>query len=249
MRFKLMQQGSALRTNIGSLGASSVTFIESEGKKFLVDTGHYGRRKGLLNYLFLSNIKVDDIDAVILTHLHWDHALNYDLFTSAEFFVGEEELEYNEKIPVTDLYTVRHFNKLTEGYHIIAVKSEEFRINNEITLFKMPGHTPGHIIVVAKDKQQKIIITGDALPNARAFSRGVPDIITFNERAAKDSAEKIKKMSEDSLVIPGHDTPFRIQGSSLVYEESTETEFIFREDRERDFVVKISETASKNSYH
>ena len=249
MKFKVMQQGSALRTSIGSLGASSITLIESEGKKFLVDTGHYGRRKNLLNSFSSSKINTGDIDAVILTHLHWDHALNYDLFPDAEFIIGQEEFEYNEAVSTSDLYAVRHFNKLIEDFHVTKVKSLEFCINNEIKLFKTPGHTPGHIVVLAEDKENKVIITGDALPNGRAFFRGVPDIITSNEQAAKNSAARIKKMAENSIIIPGHDPPFRFQGNSLVYEEQSETEFIFREDRERDFVIKISETVSKSSYH
>lgn len=37
-------------------------------------------------------VKTEDIDTVILTHLHWDHCYNNHLFPQAEFFVQRKEI-------------------------------------------------------------------------------------------------------------------------------------------------------------
>jgi glyoxylase-like metal-dependent hydrolase (beta-lactamase superfamily II) len=35
-----------------------------------------------------------EVDYVILTHLHWDHADNNEMFPNAEFLVQKDELEH-----------------------------------------------------------------------------------------------------------------------------------------------------------
>jgi N-acyl homoserine lactone hydrolase len=81
-------------------------YIEGSDKKILVDTGGgdpskvlprllpYKREENqrLENALKKIGVKCEDIDTVIMTHLHWDHSADNALFPKAKMIVQEEEL-------------------------------------------------------------------------------------------------------------------------------------------------------------
>jgi len=249
MKVQVLLTGNALRTSIGSLGASSVTFIKTDNLNILIDTTHYGRRKLLIHALHSAGLHENEVDTVILTHLHWDHALNYDLFLHSEFYIGSEEIEYNRKLLTEDIYAIRNMNKLLEGYNINEVEKDIMKISNEVEIIKTPGHTPGHLVVVAKDADEKYVITGDMVPNARSWFRGRPDIITFNETEAIKNVEKIKQIGKNSIIIPGHDSPFKIVDGKVENWKTEDIEIILREDREKDLTIKLNETNSRPNYH
>ena len=84
--------------------------IELEnGKKIVVDTGPCGPGYPSAKYhmpvsrtpemeprtaLETIGVKPEEVETVILTHLHWDHVSNCKSFTNATFFVQKSELQY-----------------------------------------------------------------------------------------------------------------------------------------------------------
>jgi len=86
----------------------SMTLLQGEGKNILVDCGidmqNPAKRaifeaSGGVNghtpgeVLGTVGLKPDDIDAVIMTHLHWDHAGGSACYPNAVFYLQREELE------------------------------------------------------------------------------------------------------------------------------------------------------------
>ena len=86
-----------------------IFLLEGNGRKILVDTGggdpesesmkSAGHAKSRRTpdqtpdqALRLLGVSPDEIDTVILTHLHWDHAYNNHLFPQARFVVQKAEL-------------------------------------------------------------------------------------------------------------------------------------------------------------
>ena len=82
--------------------------IEGVNERIIVDTGP-GNPQRALEYhremvqserqrpdKALENLgwNPDDVDLVILTHLHWDHCGNNGIFSRAEFVLQEEEMRY-----------------------------------------------------------------------------------------------------------------------------------------------------------
>ncbi len=248
MKYKVVVSGNPVRTNVGSLGASSVILIEKDGTTILVDTTHYGRRHLLLEGLAEAGLEPSDIDYVILTHLHWDHSLNYDLFENSQFLISKQEMDYNIEPSPKDRFTLRNFHKLAHKLNIKEITNNNTSVIEGVQLTLTPGHTNGHVIVTAKDKETSIIMTGDAIPNLRAWYRERPDILTGSIEEAERSTKIIKELAKDAIVVPGHDTPFSFVGKTVNYLFTTDVEFTFREDRERDFVVRAGESASKQSY-
>src|SRR5512139_2934265 len=101
-------------------------YIEGADKKILLDTGGgdpaiappraapYKREKdqSLENALKKIAVKCDDIDIVVVTHLHWDHCGENDLFPKAKILIQRKELE-SARFPFP--VTVDGYNKRMVG--------------------------------------------------------------------------------------------------------------------------------------
>lgn len=84
-----------------------------------------------------------DVDYVILTHLHYDHAGNNDLFNHAEFFVQRAELEANRD-PVPHMERV-YFDDIADALTAFdtTIVDGGYRLQEGFELMATPGHTRG----------------------------------------------------------------------------------------------------------
>ncbi|MEM3489973.1 MAG: MBL fold metallo-hydrolase, partial [Nitrososphaerota archaeon] len=139
MKYKVLVPGSPIRTSIGALGASSVILIEKNETTILVDTTHYGRRHLLMDALAEAGLEPRNIDYVIITHLHWDHCLNYDLFENSQFLISKQELDYNIDPSPKDRFTLRNFHKLAYKLNIREITNNNTSIIEGVQLVLTPG--------------------------------------------------------------------------------------------------------------
>jgi len=232
MKIARILKGAGIRSSYGTMGASASTLVEDNGNKILVDIGHFGNRDNLITNLKKLNISTSDIDIVILTHLNWDHCLNVDLFDSAEIILGEEELKKGTLSGIKDGISDK-FKEVLKKMDLMLI-NEDYELSNNIQIITTPGHTPGHISVLALDGVKKIIIAGDALPNLRAYDRGIPDLIFYDLEQAKKSIIKIKNLKPDTI-YPGHDPPFNKDG----YLERDTIDVIIRNRDETNTVMDL----------
>ena len=105
-------------------------------------------------------LRPDDIDFVINTHLHFDHAGNNDLFTRATFLVQREHYAAALGNPA---FPNQYWNvpglrfKLLDG---------DVPLFPGVEVIATPGHAPGHqSVLVRLPESGTFIISGDALPN------------------------------------------------------------------------------------
>ena len=100
----------------GSLGWSTIVLIRHKDRLALIDVGAFGHRKLLLSALEERNLSPSDITDVLLTHSHYDHALNWVLFPKARTVIADIEMNWAleqpwGETPVPELY-VRELNLL-----------------------------------------------------------------------------------------------------------------------------------------
>ena len=72
-------------------GVGSVYLIKAN-KWILIDAGEDGDREFLTKEIS-KVVSLDKIGVVLLTHLHYDHLGAVDLFSNAEIFASEEDIE------------------------------------------------------------------------------------------------------------------------------------------------------------
>jgi glyoxylase-like metal-dependent hydrolase (beta-lactamase superfamily II) len=228
-----------IRTNVGVLGSCAVTLIVDDGKRIVVDVGHFGNRDAMLESMKSKGFGPQDVDMVMLTHIHWDHCLNVDLFKKAEIFVGEAEIEKGNLTGKEDIHA-QHFREYVRSLNYHRVKDDQ-SLTSHVKAISTPGHSVGHMSILFEEGGKKTVVVGDAVPNLRAYRRGVPDLIFFNTEQAKASVQRIKDLHA-ATVIPGHDSPFNDDG----YLSRDNFNLILRTEKEENLIVGVSNvTADK----
>jgi len=111
-------------------------------------------------------VEVDHINAIIFTHLHWDHCSNMKLFKNAAYYVHGKELAFalNPHILYYRSYESKHLGVTPpfDGVEFRIVEAD-YQYNDFITLFPTPGHSPGHQSVALKTAAGVFVIAGDAV--------------------------------------------------------------------------------------
>ena len=210
----VLTYGFAFASDQGSFGWSTNSLLTVGNRNILIDTGPGSRRQLLYQALRSRDLEFDDIDTVILTHMHWDHCQNTDLFRNARVLVHPRELDYNRNPASGDISAAWYIADMMEKMKVEPV-SDGDAIDDGVTIIDTPGHTKGHIGVLVEVGGEKVLVAGDALSDGGTVKRGLPHNVFWD---VKDATESVEKMLDASRVFyPGHDRPFRVEGDEINY--------------------------------
>jgi N-acyl homoserine lactone hydrolase len=191
----------------GGLGWSTVALLRDGKYNVLLDTGQYMHRDVLATRLADVGLTFDDINAVAITHAHWDHCVNFPLFSKAQIFIGKGELEWASaqppgKYPIAEF----HVEKLCSMKTVTRVgDGDEFLPGLEA--MAMPGHTPGHMGYVAKGARGEYIYTGDAVKNSAELCSQRVDM-TLEAGRSIDAIRRVRERAAsnpENVIVFGHD--------------------------------------------
>jgi glyoxylase-like metal-dependent hydrolase (beta-lactamase superfamily II) len=203
--------------------------IELEnGKKIVVDTGPCGPGDPSAKYHMpvsrtpdmeprtaLENIgvKPEEVETVILTHLHWDHVSNCRLFTNATFFVQKTELQYAvAPNPVQNgQYEVGFQGHKPLWMDVFSqiqpIEGDLHDFAKGVHLITLPGHTPGSMGVLVETQKGVHLIPGDHIP---LFANWEGDqkmryIFGSIHIDLEDYYRSFQKIADVDIVLPSHD--------------------------------------------
>ncbi|MFD1170709.1 MBL fold metallo-hydrolase [Oceanobacillus caeni] len=194
--------GFPAKSTRGFLGWSTALLIKittdkNEQKNYLFDTGGYNERLRLMEKLQEHNVNQDDIDGIIISHLHFDHAVNWMLFPNASIYIHRFELYPNtvfEDFAVPEFHREKLLNHLNLQF---VAEGDEM---DGMKVIELPGHTEGLIGLQIGEK----LLVSDAIKNRNELSGGEL-MNTWNEEIARKSITKI--LGQAKLIYPGHDIP------------------------------------------
>lgn len=232
--------------------------LQKDGRNILVDSGisdnfivdgkawggfpAVGGRDYLLKALDKENIKAADIDTVIYTHLHNDHAANCDLFRHANIIAQRDEWQnLLDPLPVQNLrkdYDPALIEELRSIKNLFKVDGD-FELTEGIKLYKTPGHSKGSQSVAVTTKKGVQVIVGDhfhincqafpssieivdmqgkkhkVTPAPAVYGPTIPSSIIYDYYAYYDSTYKIKAIVsryEPGYIICGHEPSLLVTG-------------------------------------
>jgi len=123
-----------------------------------------GGNRFVLDALAKHGLKPKDIDVVMYTHLHNDHAGALALFPDAKtYFQRDEYINLLYQVPGQrvrndfDNRTPGDMKVLTDIYQIDG----DLILPNGLEIYKIPGHTKGSMAIVVPTSEGRFIITGD----------------------------------------------------------------------------------------
>lgn len=175
--------------------------VEDDGRVTLVDTGVKSSAARTAAGLAAMGKSVQDVQRIVLTHAHGDHAGNAaNLVTEAGLdgvAISAIDAPFARigQAPPRDQTTLMgrlltRMSKPGKDFPAVVV-GEEFAdgdvlpVAGGLRVVHTPGHTPGHVSLLHEDTG--VLITGDSIWNVRKFSYGVKafctDIVLNRETA------------------------------------------------------------------
>ena len=210
--------------------AVNAFLVNAGGKLILVDAGAAKAFGPTLGYIG-DNLKAagyspEQVDVVLLTHLHADHAaglLGADgkpLFPNAQVRVAQADHDFwlSEEIAAKAPDGFKPFFKLARDaaapYQAAGrwkPFAGEVEVAPSITAVDAHGHTPGHTAYLIESKGQRLLIVGDAVhSHAGQFAR--PEVaIEFDSDKKKAVAARKKlfaRAAKEKLALAGMHLPF-----------------------------------------
>jgi len=175
-------------------------------------------KEDMLDYrLSQLGLTAQDIDWLVLTHLHLDHAGNLRLFSGTKagqrIIAAESEIKqalYMPFIARSDLasgYLRPDFDRV-ENIAFEPIE-ENVKLFDDIELLYLPGHTAGTIgVMVHLENTGVVIYTSDAANSAENFGPPVKmSAVFYDSVAMNQSSRKLRWMQRqhNAMLIFGHD--------------------------------------------
>ena len=179
------------------------------GEVTLLDTLGYNERAELLAALRAHGIAGSDVDAVFLSHFHFDHAVNYRLFPNATIYLHERELHYARSEWERDLAVPIELLADLEGTGRLELLSGAEGTVLGLEWLLTPGHTAGLCSLLVREAGGVTALASDAVKHRGELVAGESQM-AWDRAASRKSIARLLELAD--LVIPGHDAPVAILG-------------------------------------
>ena len=196
--------------------------IKGPSGTIIVDTGFdepTGRRrqreitKPLREGLDAVGITPKSVKTVIVSHLHYDHCGNYDLFPNARYHLQDREMAYATgrcmchatlRMPFEADDVVAMVRKVFAGR--VTFHDGEDEISPGVTVHGIGGHSKGLQSVRVKTDRGYVVLAADAAHLYAHLEQGRVFPITYNVAEVLEGYETLKKLATTpNHIVPGHD--------------------------------------------
>jgi glyoxylase-like metal-dependent hydrolase (beta-lactamase superfamily II) len=215
VRLDLLIPGLSAKADHFLFGICTLVLLRDGRRTILFDAGAYRVRGALIAALNAHGLAPDDINAVYMSHLHWDHVENVDLFRNADIYVSRTEYEYTAAIAPSDWGTPPFVRDILEGLRLVLRDDHEEELFPGIRTISLPGHSIGLQGLVVDTEHGKAVLASDALWSARDAVRGKPDLAFYD--VEQGAASLTKLLAAGTIFYPGHDRPFRLENGRVRY--------------------------------
>jgi N-acyl homoserine lactone hydrolase len=165
------------------------------------------------------NLAPKDIDIVILSHLHFDHAGNIDQFPNAQFYVQKKELEgwvSSLSLPkkvrdwvwlATDIDHINDLLVVAAEGRLNLIEDEDYEVTQGVVAHFAAGHTFGTQAVTVETKKGTYALAQDVVytyTNAKDYK---PLGLGLDNLEQLKSIHKLNEFVNGDMtkLIPGHD--------------------------------------------
>lgn len=216
--------------------------VQGDGRNILVDSGMAeiamitkrlkvngsgGGHPALVSALRAQGLEPDDISHVVLTHLHFDHADNLDLFPNACVVVQRAELMAAiDPVPSQRIYywqaSVDNLLARKRPSQLMLVEGDHDLFPG-IRLLSVPSHTEGMQVVVVETEKGRAALVSDLGDHYRYWFPADPRATERPQRSLagafltgniRSESERVwqkamaRVLANSDIVVPAHD--FRI---------------------------------------
>jgi glyoxylase-like metal-dependent hydrolase (beta-lactamase superfamily II) len=196
------------KTILIDTGLGDVEEVATMQHRYGVDfVASRGPEQHLIAGLARYGVKPEDIDIVVLTHLHFDHVGNNELFPNATFVVQEDELPQATTPPHFCMFYYPEYSyKIHEVREKLLVIDGDYDLADGIRLLKIGGHTPGCMAVLVETNSGVICLTSDVMYNYVNLELNWPMGSFWNLPELMAGYDRIRQSAK--IIVPQHDWKF-----------------------------------------
>lgn len=193
--------------------------IRRDGRVTLLDTSipvDVAAARGLAGHRETSallgqvGIALEDIQTVILSHLHYDHYCGPERFPNAEFVVQRDEVDYftgcGADYPAardTDRPSIAFLTRLRADGRLRELDGDA--VVDDLLLVHVGGHSPGLQIVVLEVEGRRVVLAGDAAHFYDNVLLRTPTSVIHSYAAYQRGFSSIEALAHGGTWFPGHD--------------------------------------------
>ncbi|MEN2738382.1 N-acyl homoserine lactonase family protein [Microbacterium sp. X-17] len=201
----------------------SFWLVRNEERIVLVDCGFDKARaaaKGRhqlqdpVELLAVLGVAPEDVDEVIVTHMHYDHVGNIELFPNAQVTMARAEYEYwtgpygaRELMQIiVDPIETAIVTRLKEAGRLTLVE-DEAEVAPGIRVERVGGHTPGQLIVEIQGTAGTIILASDAAHYYDEIDLDRPYNLFVDLGELYGGYDRLRELDrrDGTTVVAGHD--------------------------------------------
>lgn len=153
--------------------------------------------------------RTSDVDHVVVSHSHFDHAGGIRLFPEAQLYIGEGDPAYAFwPLPAAapffrtaDFESTRNWkwNELSADHDLFG--------DGSVIIYRMPGHTPGNTSMLVRLPHRTFLLTGDTVHLREALTGDLPMPSDYSTLQAVRSIRRLRQLAaaHDATVWISHD--------------------------------------------
>jgi glyoxylase-like metal-dependent hydrolase (beta-lactamase superfamily II) len=201
--------------------AHANVYLVVNGKELtVIDTGTSGNAQKTAAYIQKLGFQPTDVKTIILTHFHIVHmgsAKELKDLTHAKIAVHMEDADYvSGKKPMPKPKNILFraaASFIKPAFAEVDVTLKDGDKIEGLTVFHVPGHTPGSIALL--DEEKKVLFAGDTIRYDGKKVSGAPEQLSIDPAKIKESIRKIAALNFD-ILLPGHGETLKPNASDEV---------------------------------
>jgi glyoxylase-like metal-dependent hydrolase (beta-lactamase superfamily II) len=235
----VLLEGIPVSCNQFNMGVANCILVQTADKKILFNTGPYSERLYLIFKMLELKIGADQIDMLVLSQIHYDTAMNVDMFPKAKVYVHKDELDFATTTPEADPAMPWFLGPLIRDLPNVQIITGEVDLAEGVKVVELPGQTAGSIGLLVGNT----LLAGDAIPTVRCAKQKQIYPCYYSGELALTSLEKAMRMAE--VIYPGHDRCFRTTDFKILSEVSMSLRLFFSPTgQDQEYVIKSEEQAT-----
>lgn len=200
-----------------------VWLLLSADRTILVDTGMdpdsgralagWSYRASPFELLHAMGVTAEDIDTVVLTHLHYDHAGGVRALPCARVAVQRAELAYWTSSAATrirreawlvDPRDLAHLTVLAEAGRLDVAAGDTW-LGPGLSAHLVGGHTAGTQILVVQSTTARVVLASDAIHFFENLQTDRPGTIVHCMPAVYCAFDRARELAAGGPIVPGRD--------------------------------------------
>ena len=164
--------------------------------------------------LAMCGVIKEEVNTVVLSHMHFDHVGNVHMFTNSEILAPKDDFMFSQTtVRITDDptqycgYSKKDLDVVVKKYTLID-GNDDFELVPGVRIINLPGHTPGLLGLIITLDSETWIFPMDAVYTNEIYGPPAKASGLLHDRAQYfSSIEKVRRLAKElnARVIPAHD--------------------------------------------